>query len=144
MLPGLRNDEKGFTLIELIIVIVILGIISAVAIPKFLSLADSARTAAARGIGSALSASLSNKHAAYLVDGTSYTANECVFNTQFSGSVTIQAATATPGDGRVAAATTAAGNTTIALNYKTKIFQWTFTANTGDTAAFLTETGGNW
>ncbi|MFQ5787934.1 MAG: type IV pilin protein, partial [Thermodesulfobacteriota bacterium] len=38
-----KKNEGGFTLIELIMVIVILGIISAVAIPKFLSLSDSAR-----------------------------------------------------------------------------------------------------
>ena len=144
MLTRLKNDETGFTLIELIMVIVILGIISAVAIPKFLSLATSARIAAARGIGSALSATLTNKHAAFLIDGTAYTANECVYNTQFSGGVTVEAATATPGDASIAAATAATGDTTIALNYKTKTFKWDFTANTGDTAAFLTETGSNW
>lgn len=41
--------KKGFTLIELVIVIVILGILAAVAIPRFVDLTGQAKDAAARG-----------------------------------------------------------------------------------------------
>ncbi len=49
-----RAAQKGFTLIELVVVIVILGIIAAVAAPKFLDLTGSAQDAVADGACGAL------------------------------------------------------------------------------------------
>lgn len=43
------NNQRGFTLIELVIIIVILGILAAVAIPKYQDISSEAREAAARG-----------------------------------------------------------------------------------------------
>lgn len=54
---NLRKQQSGFTLIELVIVIVILGILAAVAIPRFVDLSGEAQTAACDGVeGAVLSA----------------------------------------------------------------------------------------
>lgn len=53
---------KGFTLIELVIVIAIIGILSAVAIPKFINLTSNAQTAATTAVAGALSSANSNNY----------------------------------------------------------------------------------
>jgi MSHA pilin protein MshA len=58
------ENSKGFTLIELVVVIVILGILAAVALPKFVDLSGEARTASAAGIAGAISSAASINYGA--------------------------------------------------------------------------------
>ncbi len=82
------KNQTGFTLIELVMVIVILGILAAVALPKFVNLSGDARMASANAAGGALSTAATMAHSAFLVR-----------NTADAGTVTMEGVTATNNNG---------------------------------------------
>jgi MSHA pilin protein MshA len=69
----MRKAQAGFTLIELVVVITILGILSAFAIPRFTALGTSARIASIGALGGSLQSAAALAHAQYLATGSSPT-----------------------------------------------------------------------
>jgi MSHA pilin protein MshA len=120
-----KKNEKGFTLIELIIVIVILGIIAGVAVPKFIGLSSSARVSSARGVGGAISGTIQSSHADYLLNATAYDADTVLTSTSFAGGVSV---------GHLAGVYTYTSGTTD--------FTWTYNPRVNDVGAFITELAG--
>jgi MSHA pilin protein MshA len=71
----MKKIQHGFTLIELVIVIVLVGILAAVAIPKFVDLKADAATAATKGVAGALAAASAINYADNLVKSTTLIAS---------------------------------------------------------------------
>lgn len=69
------KSNKGFTLIELVVVISILGILAAFAIPRFVSLEREARISSTEGLAGSVRSAGALAHALWLAQGSPGTVN---------------------------------------------------------------------
>jgi MSHA pilin protein MshA len=72
------NKQSGFTIIELVVVIALLGILSAVALPRFIDVTSDAKVARIEGLEGAIASAVSLVRAKSMVDGVQNDASATV------------------------------------------------------------------
>lgn len=87
------NTQSGFTLVELIVVIVVLGILAATALPKFINVSTEARVASVNGVTGALRSAVSLVQAKYYAAGNTAATSVTM---QDGSTVTVAAGTGIP------------------------------------------------
>jgi len=72
------KTQAGFTLIELVIVIVLLGVLSAIAVPRFVNLEDDAQRAQRNATAAAITSAMNINYAGCAVNSHNASSADCV------------------------------------------------------------------
>lgn len=137
----MRKAQTGFTMIELIVVIVILGILAATALPKFVDLRTDALASVAGGMSEQLASGMKINYGGCAANSNVPAANRCVAISNCSQAVNLLMGGVFPANGSVTFSITAAalGSGAAGANGTTGLC--TLTATNGTQTATTTFTG---
>jgi MSHA pilin protein MshA len=62
------KNQSGFTLIEMIVVIIVIGIISVIALPRFIDISDDAKVAVADGMAASFESSIKLARSKHVIE----------------------------------------------------------------------------
>lgn len=83
----MRQQQTGFTLIEIVAVIVLLGILAVTAIPRFVDLQSDAREATLRGVAAAVQGAYVQAYSKSLIEGNVASADGDAFSVNFGAAI---------------------------------------------------------
>jgi len=133
--------NQGFTMIELIVVIAIIGILAAIAVPRFITQTTNARIAALNGLAGAINSAVELAQAEYVAEGNS-SGSAATSITMNGQAVTVDAGTGRPTGAAVgigAALQTLSGFT---ASYAPPVATYTFTVAVANCNLTYTDTTG--
>jgi MSHA pilin protein MshA len=122
----MKRHQAGFTMIELIVVIVILGVLAATALPKFIDVQENAEESSLKGVAGSLASAMSVNYGGCLVMSHAATAGKCITVDNCDDAESLLQSTVD--DYTVTAAALAANGTSVSCTVTQDL--------TGDTATF--------